>query len=78
MDKCICKGNWRAIVTDNEQYLDKTFICAGKEYALFGVVHASDDYYYGMTEKETGKFVLVSCVGSLKTFGFELKENQDG
>jgi len=43
----------------------------GKLYRLFGVVHAEDDYYYGLMD-DKGKLTLATCVGSLETNGFTL------
>lgn len=69
---CICRGNWRAIVAAYESVLDGTFADAsGRKYTLFGIVHASDDYYYGM-KSETGSLRLLTCVGNLTDMGFTL------
>jgi len=70
MSKCICKGNWRKIVKESEGLLDKEFKDGrGKTWWFFGIVHGSDDYYYGMQSKK-GKVQLLSCVASLGTYGF--------
>lgn len=72
---CICKGNWRAIVAEVEPLLDKKFRDSkGKEYLFYGVVHGSDDYYYGMFPVGDYKPVLLSCVGSLEGHGFVLTD----
>lgn len=69
---CICRGNWRAIVAAYELVLDGTFADAsGRKYTFFGLVHASDDYYYGM-RSETGGLRLLTCVGNLSDMGFTL------
>jgi hypothetical protein len=44
----------------------------GDVYTFFGVVHASDDYYYGMSCQ--GKVQLLSCVCSIEAYGFTLLE----
>lgn len=68
---CICKGNWRDIVKETESLLDTQFVDArGNRYNFFGIIHGSDDYYYGMTSVATGKVTLLSCVGSLEGHGF--------
>jgi len=70
-DACICKGNWRLIVSQTEHLLGKTFRRDdGKEYWFFGVVHAEDDYYYGMWGN--GELRLLSCVGSIEGHGYKL------
>lgn len=69
---CICKGNWRLIMSEVEhligrQYRDKS----GQEFYFYGLVHGDDDYYYGMCS-ETSKHRLLSCVGSIEGHGFTL------
>lgn len=74
--ECICKGNWRAIVKKSEPLLNRLFIreydkC---EYRFFGIVHGSDDYYYGMIKHtDNSNLMLLSCVGNIESFGFTLK-----
>lgn len=70
---CICAGNWRLIVEEAESLLDKPFTGPhGDVWYLFGIVHGSDDYYYGMCRN--GQIKLLSCVGSLASHGYELRE----
>ena len=70
--ECICKGNWRDIVNETEHLLDKRFRDRkGDEYTFFGIVHGSDDYYYGMWRREDHEMRLLSCVGSIEGHGFE-------
>lgn len=67
---CICKGNWRSIVKECESLIHQKFTSGdGREFTFFGVVHGSDDYYYGMYSKDNGT-LLLSCVGSLETHGY--------
>ena len=75
---CICYGNWQSIVKENQDNLDKIYIDEdGKEFIFFGIVHGSDDYYYGLHERGTiGKLRLVSCVMNIESAGFTLKENK--
>ena len=76
--KCICRGNWRQIVSECEGLFDRRFVSnEGKEYTFFGLVHASDDYYYGMYSKEHGTRLL-TCVGSIDGAGFKLVDNKKG
>ena len=76
-DGCICKGNWRAIVKETEHLLDREFTDKdGNLYTFYGIVHGSDDYYYGMIGK-TGR-ELLSCVGSIESYGFDLATNTQG
>jgi hypothetical protein len=74
-DRCICEGNWRLIVGECRTLLDRKYreTRTGDEFLFFGVVHGSDDYYYGMWNRDRG-MVLLSCVGSIEAQGFELIE----
>lgn len=69
--ECICKGNWRLIVREAEPLIGTKFRRDhdGAAFSFFGVVHADDDYYYGMWSKEHG-LVLRSCVGPLLGDGY--------
>ena len=74
---CICEGNWRSIVAESEPLLDKKFRDRdGKEYLFYGVVHGSDDYYYGMLSIGDGKSLLLSCVGSIEGYGLTLSDSE--
>ncbi len=67
--RCICRGNWRDIVKEAEPLLDKKLVRDGKAWRFFGVVHGSDDYYYGLSNAD-GEFLLLSCVANLENWGF--------
>lgn len=68
---CICKGNWRQIIKECEGLLGKKFRHrSGSISTLYGVVHADDDYYYGMSG-DSG-YLLLSCVGDLEAHGYTL------
>ena len=70
---CICEGNWRKIVAESEPDFGKRFTDeSGRTYTFFGIVHGSDDYYYGMSDGE--KVRLLSCVGSIEGHGFTQAE----
>lgn len=70
---CICHGNWRNIVKDNEARIGRRYQDRhGNTCRFFGLVHSGDDYYYGMTNCNNGKLTLLSCVGSIEGFGYEL------
>lgn len=66
---CICRGNWRLIVSEVEHLIGKRFRERDNEYIFFGVVYGGDDYYYGMWRD--GEMRLLSCVGSIEQHGFE-------
>ena len=69
-DGCICRGNWRNIVSECESLFQKKFADRdGQEWTLFGVVWGEDDFYYGMW-RDGGKVLLLSCVGSIEGHGF--------
>lgn len=68
-DECVCKGNWRLILKEVEHLFNSTYIgYNGQEYTFFGLVHAGDDYYYGMSNKNG--VMLLSCVGSIEGHGY--------
>lgn len=70
---CICEGNWRQIIAESETVLDKIYTDeSGAAYRFIGVMHGSDDYYYMMVSM-AGEYQLLSCVGNLELYGFELK-----
>ena len=72
LEACICKGNWRNIIAECEHLIGQTFVDnTGIEYTFYGLVHGSDDYYYGMWRKD-GEPRLLSCVGSIDGWGFRL------
>lgn len=71
---CICEGNWREIVAEYEPLFDRIYEDeTGAKCRFVGIVHASDDYYYLLMD-EHGKCILATCVGSLETNGFTLKD----
>lgn len=74
--ECICHGNWRALVKESLPFLGKKYrdVHDGLEYTFYGVVHAEDDYYYGIYRE--GKARLLSCVGDLEQHGFVLAEDK--
>lgn len=73
---CICHGNWRQLVKECEGLIGKEYVATddGRTYVFFGLVNGGDDYYYGMLGNTTPHLRLLSCVGSLETWGFTLKD----
>lgn len=81
-EDCICWGNWRNIIKKTQHLFGKSYIGNmfddGEECIFTGVMHGSDDYYYVMWNIKTDKTHLLSCVGSLKDWGYTLmKEYKD-
>ena len=73
-DDCVCEGNWRSLVVECEPLLDQLFHDAnGKEYRFFGLVWASEDFYYGLIDIGTKQTILLSCVGDIEPYGYKLK-----
>lgn len=70
--ECICKGNWRLIVNECKHLIGEHYEGDDyRDYVFFGIVHAEDDYYYGMySDEQGGRLRLLSCVGSIEMFGF--------
>ena len=67
---CICRGNWRLLVSEVEHLFGKRFENRGREFTFFGLVHSEDDYYYGMYDGKHGLHLL-SCVGSIEGHGYK-------
>ena len=67
--------NWKLL---QEEYTDKYDSVytddKGVDYLFFGLVEGADDYYYGMSNCQTGKVKLLSCVGHIEAFGYTLKD----
>jgi hypothetical protein len=74
--KCICQGNWRLIIQKSEHLFDKHFKDASSDtYTFYGVVFASDDFYYGMYKHSDKTCRLLSCVSDIEGHGFTLIED---
>ena len=75
---CICNGNWRQIVNESESQIGKLFTDSkGRRFRFFGIVHGSDDYYYGMYSKVEG-MRLLSCVSDLTGWDFNILDEELG
>lgn len=63
------------IYKQTESLINRKFteVKTGKVYTYIGVLVAEDDYYYCLYSKENG-VQLLSCVGDIETFGFDLDE----
>lgn len=56
--------NWESLVEEHDDLIDWVFEDDdGVEWEFFGLVHASDDYYYGFWNVKDRKLFLYSCVG---------------
>ena len=65
--------NWRRLVEKYEKLLNTQYeSCHGDVYTFFGLVHASDDYYFGMSENSTKKVILLSCVFDIEDHDFKV------
>ena len=73
----VSSDNWQTIIEESEPLLDKVFSDGkGNTYQFIDVIHASDDYYYGMTNT-LGKLKMLSCVVDLKGHGYKLITDSD-
>jgi len=64
---------WDSIIKGYYPFLETKWLhdSDSKVYTFYGLVHGSDDYYYGLSD-DNGKCILVSCVGRLENMGFTL------
>jgi hypothetical protein len=60
------KDNWTLIVREYVPKIGTRWKDQRGEYTFFGLVHADDDYYYGLMGKD-GRMTLVTCVGALES-----------
>ena len=70
--------SWQQLVEQMEPLFGRTYLKGDKSYILDGLVHASDDYYYSMWDKEDKSFTQWSCVGTLAAYGFKLAYTFEG
>ena len=59
-------NNWDKLVEKYDKDIDGLYEGEdGQIYRFIGLIHASDDYCYGMFNIKTREFSMPSCVGSL-------------
>ena len=63
--------NWNALTEETESLLDHQYMYGNRQFTFFGLVHASDDFYYGMYDPNMRELRFLSCVGSIENGGFE-------
>jgi len=72
------KDPWKGLLAEYEPLIGRYFKDRfDNTHKFFGLVHGRYDYYYGMYSIKHGTTCLLSCVGSLKTHGYELTEMYD-
>lgn len=64
-------SNWNSILKETRPLFGNLYKRDDELYKLIGVVDGGDDYYYLMVDKNN-KCRLLSCVGSIENFGFNL------
>ena len=73
--ECVCCGNWRAIIKENDSMLNKKYTDkSGVLFVFVGVLWAEDDFYYLMLCPSTKQYHFVSCVMTLETAEYVLCE----
>lgn len=74
---CICHGNWRAIIKACDHLIGRHYRrdIDGTVWRFYGVVHADDDYYYGLFSRDQVPR-LISCAGSIESCGYTLMEGK--
>lgn len=76
INKCICEGNWRKIISEAEPLLNRKYVkdFDFSVYKFVGVMHSKDDYYYVLVSLVTGQQQqqLLSCVGSIESYEYKL------
>ena len=76
ISECICEGNWRKIIEENTPLFGRKYKGRnGDIYTFCGVMWGDDDFYYSMWRE--GDMQLLSCVGYIESFGFELVEDEE-
>ena len=74
---CVCKGNWRLILSEVQHLIGRHYLDhRGETFSFFGLVVGDDDYYYGMWQKGE-QLRLLSCVGSIEGHGYTLIGGED-
>ena len=74
MTDCIWKGNWKSLIEKYEPLFDRYFLSEYdlKTYLFYGIVWASDDFYFAMMNKDTKETKLLTCVGRLADMGYQI------
>ena len=61
--------NWARLIERYEPLIGREYCNdKGEVFKFIGLIHARDDYYYGLTQD--GRLGMYSCVGSIEDFGF--------
>lgn len=71
--ECICKGNWRAIISESTPFFDRKYLNHGVEYTFAGVLHSELDFYYLMISEKDATTRRLCCVGSIEAYDFILQ-----
>ncbi len=71
-------SNLELILKEEEDNFEKIYNDnKGVTHRFIGLLIASDDYYYAMMPCDgTGRLKLLSCVGSIESFGYEKVINE--
>lgn len=71
-------SNLQLILDEEEENFEKIYNdTKGVVHRFIGVLIASDDYYYAMMPCDgSRKLQLLSCVGSIESFGYEKVINE--
>lgn len=70
------QDNWTKITAESRDMYNSYYRdTKGAVHQFFGVVDASDDYYYGMRRVDDSKVSLLSCVMNIESFNYTLVEN---
>lgn len=69
-DTCICKGNWKLLVTKYQEDIDKTYLDKdGNKFIFVGIMWGKEDSYFVLHGIDTPhKTIYVSCEGSLEGY----------
>ena len=64
--------NLELIIKESRPYFDHYYIGENNHTFIFdGILVAEDDYYYSMRSAKNNTVRLLSCVGSIESYGFE-------
>jgi len=64
------RDNWESLVEQYDDLIGNEYVDEnGEEYVFIGLLHAQEDFYFFLGNKDKNKFL--SCVADLEQHGFK-------